>query len=138
MKPQILVATGAAIILLLGILHLAYTFFTGKLRPRDDELERNMRQVAPRITSQTTMWRAWIGFNASHSIGLILFGVIYGYLSLFAWTLLVHSSFLVGVGIAFFLSYLVLARLYFFKKPLICIALAGTLYVLGIVIGAAR
>ena len=138
MKPQILVAASAVIALLLGILHLAYTFFTGKLRPRDDELESSMRQVSPRITSQTTMWRAWIGFNASHSIGIISFGAIYAYLSLFAWTLLIHSAFLVGVGIAFFVSYLILAKLYFFRNPLICIALAAALYVLGIVTGAAR
>lgn len=120
--------------LLLGFLHLAYTFFTRKLHPRDDELERDMRRVSPRITSQTTMWKAWIGFNASHSLGPILFGVVYGYLSLFAWTLLVHSAFFMGLGIAFFVSYLLLAKLFWFRNPLIIIALAGSLYVLGCVV----
>ena len=120
--------------LLLGFLHLAYTFFTRKLTPRDDELERDMRRVSPRITSQTTMWKAWIGFNASHSLGPILFGVVYGYLSLFAWTLLVHSAFFMGLGIVFFVSYLLLAKLFWFRNPLIIIALAGSLYVLGCVV----
>ena len=132
MMPRILVAAGAAIPLLMGFLHLAYTFFTRKLSPRDDELERTMRRVSPRITSQTTMWKAWVGFNASHSLGPLLFGAIYGYLSLFAWTLLVHSAFLVALGIAFFVSYLLLARLYWFRGPLIGIALASSLYLLGI------
>jgi hypothetical protein len=136
MMPQILIAAAAAIILLLGLLHLAYTFFTRKLNPRDDELGTDMRKVSPRITSQTTMWKAWIGFNASHSLGVILFGAIYGYLSLFAWTLLVHSVFLIELGIAFFVSYLLLAKLYWFRRPLVGIALAGSLYVLGIVIAA--
>jgi hypothetical protein len=136
MMPQILIAAAAAIILLLGLLHLAYTFFTRKLNPRDDELGTDMRKVSPRITSQTTMWKAWIGFNASHSLGVSLFGAIYGYLSLFAWTLLVHSVFLIGLGIAFFVSYLLLAKLYWFRRPLVGIALAGSLYVLGIVIAA--
>ena len=131
---RVLVAAGAAIILLLGFLHLAYTFFTRKLNPRDDGLERDMRQVSPRLTSQTTMWKAWIGFNASHSLGAILFGAIYGYLSLFAWPLLVRSAFFVGLGIVFFVSYLLLAKLYWFRRPLIGIAIAGSLYVLGIVI----
>ena len=27
------------------------------------------------ITPQTTLWRAWIGFNASHSLAAILFGL---------------------------------------------------------------
>ena len=134
MMPQILVAAGAAIALLLGLLHLLYMFFTRKLTPRDDELEKHMRQTLPRITSQTTMWKAWIGFNASHSLGIILFGAIYLYLSLFAWTLLIHSAFLVGLGIAVFLAYLLLAKLYWFRSPLIGLAVAGSLYVLGIVI----
>jgi hypothetical protein len=134
MLPQILVAAGAAIALLLGFLHLAYTFFTPKFSPRDGDLESDMRRVSPRISSQMTMWRAWIGFNASHSLGLILFGAIYAYLSLFAWTLLVHSAFLIGLGIAFFVSYLLLAKLYWFRSPLIGVALAGSLYVLGILI----
>jgi hypothetical protein len=27
------------------------------------------------------MWKAWVGFNASHSYGAILFGLVYGYLA---------------------------------------------------------
>ncbi len=131
---RVLVAASAAIILLLGFLHLAYTFFTRKLNPRDDGLERDMRQVPLRLTAQTTMWKAWIGFNASHSLGGILFGAIYGYLALVAWSLLIHSAFFVGLGFAFFASYLLLAKLYWFRRPLIAIATAGSLYVLGIVI----
>lgn len=106
---QILVAAAAAIILLLGFLHLAYTFFTREFNPRDDELGTDMRKASPRITSQTAMWKVWIGFNASHSLGVILFGAIYGYLSLFGRTLLIHSAFFIGLGIAFFVSYLLLA-----------------------------
>ena len=35
-----------------------------------------------RHTKETTMWRCWVGFNASHSMGLILFGLAFGYLAL--------------------------------------------------------
>ena len=28
------------------------------------------------------MWRAWVGFNATHGFGLILFGALYGYLAI--------------------------------------------------------
>lgn len=55
MIPRILVAASAAIVLVLGFLHLAYTFFTRKLNPRDEELEKAMRQVSPRLTRQITM-----------------------------------------------------------------------------------
>ena len=40
------------------------------------------------ITRETTMWKAWVGSNASDSYGAILFGAVYGYLSL------THSAFL--------------------------------------------
>jgi hypothetical protein len=41
-----------------------------------------MSATAPVISRETTMWKAWIGFNASHSLGAILFGLVYGYLAL--------------------------------------------------------
>ena len=38
------------------------------------------------------MWRAWVGFNATHSLGLILFGALYGYLATR------HSAWLFSLG----------------------------------------
>ena len=71
-----LVAASAAIMLLLGLLHLLYTFYSPQLLPRDDALHTRMQEVSLVITRQTTMWKAWVGFNASHSYGLILFGTV--------------------------------------------------------------
>ena len=133
MIPRILVAAGAAIPLALGFLHLAYTFFTRKLNPRSVELEVLMRQVSPRLTRRITIWKGWIAFNTTHSLGIILFGVIYGYLSLFAWTLLIHSTFFMVLGIVFFAVYLLVAKQYMFRSPLMYLALAATLYVAGLV-----
>ena len=36
------------------------------------------------LMAETTVWRTWIGFNASHSLCAILFGLIFGYLALSA------------------------------------------------------
>ena len=33
-----------------------------------------MMNVSPVITRETTIWRVWLGLNASLSLGLILFG----------------------------------------------------------------
>jgi hypothetical protein len=66
---SLLVAGSAAIILLLGLAHLLYTFHGPKLLPRDRELQARMQEVSPVITRQTTMWKAWIGFNASPNFG---------------------------------------------------------------------
>src|ERR1700693_5486091 len=89
-----LMVLSASIILALGVLHLVYTFWGPKLTPRDPALQVSMSQVSPVITKETTMWRAWVGFNASHSMGAILFGLIYGFLAIAHSRLLFQSPFL--------------------------------------------
>ncbi|HMB58507.1 MAG TPA: hypothetical protein VKN35_01215, partial [Xanthomonadales bacterium] len=69
------------------------------------------------ISDQTTMWKAWVGFNASHSMGAILFGLIYGYLSVFEADLLFGSIFLVSVGIAMLVGLVLLGKRYWFNVP---------------------
>jgi hypothetical protein len=59
-----------------------------------------MSQIAPVLTKETTMWRCWVGFNVSHSMGLILFGLVFGFLALAHGQLLFHSAFLLVVGLA--------------------------------------
>lgn len=126
--PKNLMAASAGIILLLGSLHLLYTFRGKKLYPRDTHLERQMDQVSPVITRQTTMWRCWIGFNASHSLGAMLFGLVYGYLALQHTALLFGSPFLLLVGAAALAAWLWLAKTYWFSVPLAGIALSLLLY----------
>jgi len=117
MLPRMLVGLSAAIILALGTIHLIYTFWGRKLLPRDPELRSHMNDVCPVISDQTTMWKAWVGFNASHSMGAILFGLIYGYLSVFEADLLFGSIFLVSVGIAMLVGLVLLGKRYWFNVP---------------------
>lgn len=131
MSAQILLCASAVIALLLGTLHLVYTFATNKFLPRDAALAQRMREVAPLISGQTSMWRAWVGFNASHSLGMMLFGLVYGYLALTQPALLLADPFLLGLGGVFLASLLVLARRYWFRIPFIGIALALVLYLAG-------
>jgi hypothetical protein len=133
MKPGILVAASAAIAVALGVLHLVYTFVVPKLGPRDPALEARMKEVSPVITRQTTMWKAWVGFNASHSLGAILFGVVYGHLALVQPAVLFRSAFLATVGALFLLVYVVLARKYWFSTPLRWLVVASVLYAAGFV-----
>jgi hypothetical protein len=142
-KPSLLIparfiAASAAIILLLGLMHLWYTFRGPNLHPRDPELTAKMMTVSPVITGETTVWRAWIGFNATHSLGLILFGAIFGYLAMRHSAFLFHSWFLLALGFALLLSYAVIAKLYFFTAPFRGVALAAVLYLLGIVFHMAQ
>ncbi|HZX27396.1 MAG TPA: hypothetical protein VFF16_10025 [Telluria sp.] len=132
-----LLAASAAIVLCLGTLHLLLTFRGPKLHPRDQSLRVRMQAVSPVLTRQTTMWDAWIGFNASHSFGAILFGLVYGYLALEQGALLFASPFLLLVGACLLAGYLALARRYWFRIPFRGIALALACY-LGAVILALR
>ena len=129
-----LVAGSAAIILLLGLAHLLYTFYGPKLQPRDRELQTRMQEVSPVITRQTTMWKAWIGFNASHSFGAILFGAVYGYLSLAHSAFLFESKFLLSLGLLLLFGYVFLGKRYWFSIPFRGILLATSLYVLALLV----
>lgn len=129
-----LIAASAAIMLLLGLMHLLYTFYGPKLLPRERELQTRMQQVSPVITRQTTMWKAWVGFNASHGYGLILFGAVYGYLALAHGDFLFQSVFLLSLGLILLFGYVFLAKRYFFRIPLRAVLLATFLYVLALIV----
>lgn len=76
MIGKILWIGGSSIYIILAGVHLLYTFFTNKFSVRDQETEERMKITHPILTNKTTMWKAWIGFNGSHSIGGIFFGSI--------------------------------------------------------------
>jgi len=128
---QILVTISAGIILSLGVTHLAYTYLGDKFHPRDAEVLARLHTTPLVITRQTTVWRAWIGFNASHSLGAVLFGALYAYLALQQPALLFHSAFLGLTGLAALGAYLAMAKLYWFRLPFQGISLSLGLYVAG-------
>ncbi len=132
--PALLIAASAAVIFVLGFLHLVFTFYGPKFDPRDAELKARMMVVSPVITRQTTMWRAWIGFNASHSYGGILFGAVWAYLALVHPAFLFQSVFLLALGLLVLLGYVVLGKIYWFSIPFRGILLATVLYGLGLLV----
>jgi hypothetical protein len=83
------------------------------------------------------MWRAWIGFNASHSLGAILFGLIYGFLALVHSQLLFQSPFLLVVGLAMVGGFFVLGKVYWFSIPFIGIGISLACYVASIAMSRA-
>jgi hypothetical protein len=133
MLASTLIAASAATLGLLGSIHLLYTFNGPKLHPRDKSVMLAMEHTCPVITKETTVWRATIGFNASHSLGLMLFGIIYAYLALAQRTLFWQSTLLVTLGLIVLLMYVVLAKLYWFSVPFRGALLATLLYVAGLV-----
>jgi hypothetical protein len=78
-----------------------------------------------------------MGFNASHSMGLILFGLIYGYLALAHGQLLFRSPFLLVVGLAMLGGLVVLCKVYFFSGPLTYVSISLACYLAGIALSRA-
>jgi hypothetical protein len=128
-----LIGTSALIPLVLGTLHLVYTFHGPKLLPRDASVIEAMKSTAMVITRETTVWKAWIGFNTTHSISLMLFGLVFGYLAVARPEVFFGSAFLVGVGLLALLAFLALARAYFFSIPFAGIGIATLLYLGGLI-----
>ena len=132
MAAKILMVLSASIIFALGVVHFLYTFWGQKLTPRDPALQISMSQISPVITKETTVWRCWVGFNASHSMGLVLFGLVFGFLALAQGQLLFRSPFLLVVGLAMLAGFAVLSKVYFFSAPFTGVSISLACYVASI------
>lgn len=125
-----LLALAGMIYFALGAIHLWYTFYTRKFYPADPGLIDQMKAIAPRISNGTTVWKAWMGFNASHSTGAMFFGFALIYLP----TVLGESAIFIAVAFINSLYYVWLARTYWFRIPLMGTGLAASLVLLALVI----
>lgn len=132
MSGQILIIASCVVIFCMGAAHLALTFFSSRFEPRDAGLAERLKQVSPIISKDTTMHRAATGFHISHSMGPMLAGLIYGYLAICHFGFLLQSTFLMALGGLTLATYLLVARIYWFKVPLRGIALALVLYLIGL------
>ena len=131
--PSLLLAASALILLTLGAAHLWLTLRSSAFLPRDAALRAQLDAVSPSITGQTTMARAAIGFHVSHSAGAMLFGLVYGYLTLMQANMLWASTFLLTVGLLFLAGLALLAYRHWFSTPFRSITLALGLYLAALV-----
>jgi hypothetical protein len=116
---------GGAVFGVLGGLHAIYTLLDlrnpRRLVPVDPSVAHAMANSALRLSGgHTDMWRAWIGFNFSHSLGVLLVA------ALAVWAGSRTNTLPVGIMPALTLIgcvYLVLAVLYWFRAPAIGVAI---------------
>lgn len=132
MISQFLFSVSALIFLSLGSMHLYYTFFSEKFRPRNNQVEMDMRGSSPQLTRQTTMWNAWIGFNASHSVGAMFYGLINLILIWDDFDYLRHAYPLLLLDLITLLYYMFLARKYWFRIPLSGIVISTVFFISAI------
>jgi len=121
--------------LTLGILHTIYTitdtYNPKKLIPYKHGVMGAMKESTLAITKETDMWRAWVGFNISHGIGILFFSATYLHLSIFYISFLESSIFFISSAPIISLTYLVLSRKYWFSIPTIGSAIGLLCFVAG-------
>ena len=134
MTAKLFILIASFIFLILGVIHLIYTFFTNKFLARDGETTEKMKSTSPVLTKETTVWDAWIGFNASHSVGAIFIGLI-NIILVFQYFEVYQSSFSVLLlDICASIFYLFLAKKYWFKIPLIGILIATSCFIIAMAV----
>jgi hypothetical protein len=131
MLSKILWLAGSAIFFILGTVHLCYTFFTTKFDPRNKNLIEEMKNTSPRLTNETTMWKTWTGFNASHSAGAIFIGLINSILALENFSVIENSFLLSLCTILTTVFYLWLAKKYWFSIPYTGILIAVCCFIIS-------
>jgi len=132
--PQVLFIIGASIFGLLGFVHIIYTFFTDKFNAYDPNVTAAMKNTSPVLTKETTVWRAWIGFNASHSLGAIIVAAIYIPLAFSHIQFIANNSWFSVLPSIIGFSYLLLARNYWFKIPFFGILISTICFVSAFVL----
>jgi len=126
---QILLIVGATIFGTLGTIHLVLTFFSNKFDAFDQNVTKAMKETSPILTKETTMWDAWIGFNASHSFGATLVTAFYVPLAITEMSIIRESEWFSILPAVVGLSYLALAKKYWFKIPFIGILISTACFI---------
>ena len=121
---QIFLITGVSLMGILGSLHLVYTFFSNKFDPYDPAIKKELKKTSLVINKNTQFWKAWVGFNASHSMGPILMAVFYLPLATQYNHILLDSIWLSTLPLIIGVIYLYLAKKYWFIVPTIGMSLA--------------
>lgn len=125
---QLLIIVAASVFLLLGGLHGVVTLKDLKnpkaFTPRDPELRKAMQQSSIAFHRTINLWDAWMGFNLTHSLGLVLIGAAFLHVGVFEPAAFAQSPLLQACAIGVSATYLILSLKFFFAQPAICSAFA--------------
>ena len=124
---------GSLPFIILGAIHLLYTFFTNKFSSRNKMLDEEMKISVPVLTKEVTMWNAWVGFNASHSSGVIYIGFINLFIAI-GFSSILHNPLFLLLNMATVLFYLWLAKKYWFKTPFRGVLISAVCFTAAIIV----
>ena len=123
---------GALPLLLLGTAHVVHTpqqpGDRKGLSPADPGLVESMARSRVLLTGRTDMWRVWVGFNLSHSLGVVLLGVIVVLVGRTPASFGYNAAVFVPLAVVVSLAYLGLGLVYWFRTPIIGVGLSVFLF----------
>ncbi len=138
MESKFLFIAGSVPFILLGAVHIIYTLIDiktpRKLVPYDDNVRMLMLNSTLRLTRQTTMWRAWLGFNISHGMGVLFFGLIYMIVAASDFGVLLRMPLLLYLAPLMACCYVILAMKYWFHIPAIGSVAGFICFVVGVIL----
>ena len=124
--------SGALPFLLLGVAHALNTPRQPNerkgLSPTDPSLAESMARSRIHLTDRTDMWRAWVGFNLSHSLGAVLFGVLVVLVGRTSASFEYNAGLFLPLAVVVSIAYLSLAVSYWVRAPIIGIGLSVFLF----------
>ncbi|MBI3303144.1 MAG: hypothetical protein HYZ72_13845 [Deltaproteobacteria bacterium] len=88
-----------------------------------------------KLTGRTSLWLAWLGFNFSHGLGLVAFGLSLLLVSLAAPRLPFTSTWLSPLSVAVSSVYFLLAIRYWFYVPALGAGLGAACFAVAWVLG---
>ena len=137
-----LFVAGALPILLLGLAHAWETPLRADqvkgLSPADADLARAMSRTTVVLTRRTDMWRAWVGFNLSHSLGAVLFGLTVLLIGRSPSSFAAQGALFGPLAVAVSGVYLVLGVKYWFRTPIAGCGLSTALFLASWLLGLGR
>jgi hypothetical protein len=123
---------GAVPFLVLGTMHALYTPRRTDerkgLSPGDPALAEVMARTRLVLTRRTDMWRTWVGFNLSHSLGAVLFGTVVVLAGRNAASFGSNAAVFLPFAVIVSAAYLGLGLVYWFRTPITGIAIALVLF----------
>lgn len=81
MTAEILWEIASIISIIIGLVHFWGTLWSKLLYPTDSNLMKAMKEVSINIDKNAIIWKTWLGFNVTFSVGLIFFGATNFYLA---------------------------------------------------------
>jgi hypothetical protein len=123
---------GALPLIFLGVVHALLTPLTPDqpkpLSPRDADYRRSMSEQKPLLTRRTNLWLLWVGFNLSHSVGVLLFGIVVLLAGRSTAAFQVNGPFL-PFAVVVSATYVAIGLRFWYRAPVIGIAISGICFI---------